>query len=172
MPDHVIPAASEFPVRNVTESAGATAALGAAAARLLQGGETLLLFGPLGAGKTCFVQGLCRELNVREDVISPSFTLANRYCGRLVVHHLDFYRIGPEDDLMDIGVDELLDEVSAGESVLVAEWPGRLVPLLPTRLEWLVLPGAGAEERIWHVRGVPTLPGAWRRLLVGEEWPC
>jgi len=172
MPEHVIPTANDFSVQSVCPSADATAALGAAAARLLRGGETLLLFGPLGAGKTCFVQGLCRELNVHEDVISPSFTLANRYRGRLVVHHLDFYRIGPDDDLMDIGVDELLDEVTAGDAVLIAEWPNRLVPLVPTRLEWLVLPGAGAEERIWHVRGFPVLPTEWRGLLTAEDGMC
>ena len=172
MPEHVIPTADEFTTWRSCASANATAALGVAASRLLRGGEVLLLHGVLGAGKTCFVQGLCRGLEVREEVTSPSFTLANRYHGRLVVHHLDFYRIGPTDDLVDIGVEDVLDEVTDGQAVLVAEWAGRLAPLVPCRLEWLVLPGPTAEDRTWYLRGVPDLPEVWRSLMEAEEGNC
>ncbi len=164
MAEHRIPDPAGFGVRLRTTSPDDTRALAARAADLLRGGETLLLHGPLGAGKTCFVQGLCTALGVVDEVTSPTFTLANRYEGRLVVHHLDFYRIGPEADLADIGVDALLDEIDAGEAVLVAEWPQRLAPLVKRRLELLVLPGATPEERIWHLRGVPELPAPWAAL--------
>ncbi|MBP6515251.1 MAG: tRNA (adenosine(37)-N6)-threonylcarbamoyltransferase complex ATPase subunit type 1 TsaE, partial [Steroidobacteraceae bacterium] len=55
---HVLPAAAGFPAGVVTSGPAATAALGARVAALLRGGEVLLLHGGLGAGKTCFVQGL------------------------------------------------------------------------------------------------------------------
>ncbi len=172
MREHDIPAAAEFPLQRLTTSAASTARLAASAAQLLRGGESLLLFGPLGAGKTCFVQGLCRGLGVRDEVVSPTFSLAHRYAGRLVVHHLDLYRIGPGDDLTDIGVEEVLDEVADGGAVLVAEWPERLASLLPSRLEWLALPGGSPQDRIWHLRGFPDLPAPWREFFGTEEDAC
>jgi tRNA threonylcarbamoyladenosine biosynthesis protein TsaE len=162
--EHRLPDPLGFGVRLRTASPDETRVLAARAAALLRGGETILLHGPLGAGKTCFVQGLCAALGIPDEVTSPTFTLANRYEGRLVVHHLDFYRIGPEADLADIGVDALLDEVEAGEAVLVAEWPERLAPLVKPRLEFLVLPGEAPETRIWYLRGIPELPGPWIEL--------
>ncbi len=161
MAEHRIPDPAGFPVHLQTTSPDDTRAFATRVADLLSGGETILLHGPLGAGKTCFVQGLCAALGVVDEVISPTFTLANRYAGRLVVHHLDFYRIGPDADLADIGVDALLDDVEAKEAVLVAEWPERLAPLVKRRLELLVLPAEAPEARIWHLRGVPDLPPAW-----------
>ncbi len=160
MSDQGIPAAEGFDHRRQTASAEETAALGAAFARRLRGGEVILLYGPLGAGKTCFVQGLCRGLDVTEEVTSPTFTLVNSYTGRLAVHHLDFYRIEPEADLGDIGVEEILDEVAAG-AVLVAEWPEPLSELVPDRLELLALPGATPDIRDWYLRrvGRPSFAG-------------
>jgi len=171
-PRQPIPAAAGFPRRLVTGSADQTLALGRRAARRLRGGEVLLLYGPLGAGKTCFVQGLCRGLGVGEEVTSPTFTLANRYTGRLVVHHLDFFRVGPDQSLTDIGVQAVLEEVEGGGAVLVVEWPGPLLPHVPVRLEWLALPGRGPQERIWHLRGIPALPPFWDDVLWTEDGPC
>jgi len=139
--------------------------LGSRTATLLQGGESLMLFGALGAGKTCFVQGLCRALGVHDEVTSPTFTLVNRYVGKLVVYHLDLYRIEPTDNLSDIGLDDILDEVFSEQAVLVAEWPQLLLPLIPERQELLVVPGVSATERDWYLRGIPTLPDAWERML-------
>jgi tRNA threonylcarbamoyladenosine biosynthesis protein TsaE len=172
MRQQTLPAAGDFPYRGATSSSPATGLLGARAARRLQGGEVLLLWGPLGAGKTCFVQGLCRALGVSEEVTIPSFTLAHRYAGRLVVHHLDFYRIAPDDDLTDVGVEAVIDEVEQGGAVLVVEWPLPLLPLLGSRLEMLALPGAAPEERLWYLRGVPDLPAIWRDLLAPEGNSC
>ncbi len=173
MPEHPIPEAADFRCRRVTDSPAATSALAAAAAPLLRGGEVLLLWGPLGAGKTLFVQGLARALGVTGDVTSPTFTLANRYeAGDLVLHHLDFYRIKPGDDLHDIGIDAVLDEAEAGRAVVLAEWPEPLLPLLGERIELLVLPGDSAESRIWHLRGEPGIPDPWLEWISGGDPEC
>lgn len=173
MPEHPIPDAAGFPLAREVDSPAATAALAAAAAPLLAGGDVVLLWGPLGAGKTFFVQELARALGVTEEVTSPTFTLANRYrAGGLVLHHLDFYRIGPGDDLHDIGVDAILDEAAAGEAAILAEWPDPLVPLLDRRIELLVTPGAEPGGRTWSLRGVPGLDPKWRRWISGEGESC
>ncbi len=166
---HALPDPADFGPALATGSPAETAALGARAASRLVGGETILLWGPLGAGKTLFTQGLCAALGVEEDVVSPTFTLANRYRGRLVVHHLDGYRLDDEADLHDVGIDAVLDEVESGAAVLVAEWPGPLLPWLARRLELLVLPGDAPDMRAWRLRGVPDLPAAWADLLSGGD---
>jgi tRNA threonylcarbamoyladenosine biosynthesis protein TsaE len=156
--------ASFAPLRQTTGAAG-TRALGAEIAAVSRPGDALLLHGPLGGGKTCLVQGICAALGIDDEVVSPTFTLVNRYRGRVTVDHLDFYRIEPDHDLGDIGVHEILDELDAGRTLLVAEWPALLVPLLPRRVELLVTPGAAPELRGWRVRGVPDLPPAWAALV-------
>ncbi len=166
-----IPDPVGFTALGATASPALTAGLGARAAGLLRGGEALFLWGPLGAGKTLFVQGLCRGLGVTDEVVSPTYNLACRYAGRFTVHHLDFYRVGPDADLADIGVDGILEEIDAGGAILVAEWPLPLVPLVARRMELLIVPGTGLEDRLWFARGVPRLPDAWRDLLAGAP-PC
>lgn len=151
---------------------GGTRDLGADLARVVCPGEALLLFGELGAGKTCLVQGLCAALGVIEEVTSPTFTLVNRYTGRLPVAHCDFYRIEPRHDLDDIGVHEILDELDAERLVLVAEWPDLLQPLLPRRLELLAVGGDEPDERCWYMRGVPDLPAAYARIFPEVRPPC
>jgi tRNA threonylcarbamoyladenosine biosynthesis protein TsaE len=91
----------------------------------LIGGEVLLLTGQLGAGKTIFAKGLAAGLGIDpDDVSSPTFTLVNRYEGRLPFYHLDLYRLpeGPGTGYA-AGLDELLDEHNV---VILIEWAERL----------------------------------------------
>jgi tRNA threonylcarbamoyladenosine biosynthesis protein TsaE len=167
---HRLPAPGDFSCARRVSGADATAALGARIADLLDGGEIILLYGELGAGKTCLVQGLCAALQVQEEVVSPTFTLVNTYQGRLKVHHLDFYRVEADHDLNDIGVSEILAEVWDGQAVCLIEWPGPVLSELDggPRLELLATLGPDPTERVWRVRGVPVLPHAWRELFSAE----
>ncbi len=171
---HALPDPAGFPAGVIATGAAGTAALGERAAALVVGGEILLLHGGLGAGKTCFVQGLCRALDVQDEVVSPTFTLVNTYRGRLRVHHLDFYRLESPAQLPDVGVPDLLDDVADGTAVLAVEWPGPLLATLGAlpRLELLALTGTRRDEREWRLRGDPTPGAAWRALFTPGAAAC
>ena len=92
----------------------------------LQGGEVLLLSGTLGAGKTVFTKGLAAGLGLDPaEVSSPSFTLVNRHAeGRLVLYHLDLYRLAEGHTAAHaVELDELLSDERA---VIVIEWAERM----------------------------------------------
>jgi len=110
-----------------TRSPEQTRALGACLGRELQAPALILLSGDLGAGKTCFTQGLAQGLAVAEDepVVSPSYTLINHYRGRIDLYHFDFYRLSDADDLSDLGFDEYLKR----DGVTVVEWGDRFPEL-------------------------------------------
>ncbi len=102
--------------------ADATARLGAAVAAQLEPGETVLLYGPLGMGKSTLARGLVRALTrPNEDVPSPTFTLVQFYESDPPVAHFDLYRLTRPEEAFEIGLDEALDEGCA-----VIEWPERL----------------------------------------------
>lgn len=126
--------------------------LGALCGSHLAGGEVLLLDGPLGAGKTVFVKGMADALDVDEtEVTSPSFTLVNKYEGRLTLYHLDLYRL-PEGAAAAHAVD--LDELLADESaVIVIEWGARMGRYpLPSPLWRVSITGDGEEPRQIEIR--------------------
>lgn len=140
--------------------ADATARLGAAVAARLEPGETVLLYGPLGMGKSTLARGLIRALTrPDEDVPSPTFTLVQFYESEPPVAHFDLYRLTRPEEALEIGLDEALDEGCA-----VIEWPERLGDdpaawLGPDRLT-VTLAEAGAG-RIAALAGA----GAWARKL-------
>lgn len=102
--------------------AEATTRLGHVIARLLQSGDSVLLYGPLGMGKSTLARGLIRALTTpNEDVPSPTFTLVQFYEGEPAVAHFDLYRLTRPDEAFEIGLDEALDDGCA-----VIEWPERL----------------------------------------------
>lgn len=117
------------PLRLVLPTAAATQRVGARLGALLQPGDVLGLDGPLGAGKTCFVQGLARGLGVPEEVAvgSPTFTLINQYQGRVPLWHVDLYRLGDARELPELG----LWELSEGGGVLAVEWLSRFPDAVP-----------------------------------------
>ncbi len=133
----------------VSRSARETQALGERLGARLGGGDVVACIGPLGAGKTCFLQGLARGLGVTADVTSPTFVLVNEYRGRLPVYHVDAYRTGSLAELVDLGLEEMLH----GEGVTIVEWADRLLPLLPLRTIMVTIAGLGDEPRQIELAG-------------------
>ena len=126
-----------------TTSPEETAAAGEALGRTLGPGAVVALTGELGAGKTCFVQGLVRALGVEARATSPTFVLVNEYRGRVPVHHVDLYRIDGLRAVQDLGVPELFDH----DSVTLVEWADKLGPLLPADCIRVHISGVGDEPR-------------------------
>jgi tRNA threonylcarbamoyladenosine biosynthesis protein TsaE len=104
-----------------THSSVETEELAARLAAGLSGGEVVLISGELGAGKTTFVRGACRELGVKVPVTSPTFTIGQRYpaAGGRTVGHVDLYRIG---SLENEDPDLLADYVGP-DTITFVEWP-------------------------------------------------
>lgn len=111
-----------------------------------RGGETILLEGDLGAGKTTFTQGLAEGLGVGDAVTSPTFIILREYEGRLPLYHFDFYRLEGTGRAVDLEFDEYL---SAG-GVCVIEWPSCAPELVPDDylLVTLRAPGPTARELV------------------------
>ncbi len=134
-----------------TTSVDATRALAAEIAALARPGDLVVLAGDLGTGKTAFAQGFAHGLGVDEQVTSPAFILVRTYEGRIPLVHLDVYRLDTMQELVDLGIAELLDE----GAVTLIEWGDAVAPGLPADfLEVRLEAGAGADERVLTIRSV------------------
>lgn len=133
-------------VEIVSESPQETLDEGRALGRRLRGGEVVELCGPLGAGKTQFAKGLALGLGVndQEPVVSPTFVLIREYAGRLTFYHCDAYRLQSADELLDLGLEEVLE---AGDSVVAIEWADRFPNALSAPTIRVDLDYAGETSR-------------------------
>jgi tRNA threonylcarbamoyladenosine biosynthesis protein TsaE len=111
----------EFDSRTERETFDLGARIGAA----LSGGEIILLDGPLGSGKTVLVKGIAHAVGLNEeDITSPSFTLVNSHQGRLLLYHIDLYRLKAGAAAAHaVDLDEILTDERA---VVIIEWAERL----------------------------------------------
>ena len=110
-----------------------TGRLAARLAPMLHPGDTILLNGPLGAGKTHFARALIRTrlaaVGLAEDVPSPTFTLVQTYDdGDTEIWHCDLYRLFGPDDVAELGLEEAFDR-----AICLVEWPDRLGAEAPDR---------------------------------------
>jgi tRNA threonylcarbamoyladenosine biosynthesis protein TsaE len=107
----------------ISHSPAETEALGEKFGRVAQRGLVIALSGDLGAGKTQFVRGLARGLEISGRVHSPTFTLVNEYGGgRLNLFHLDLYRLETAAQILSAGIEEFLSP----DGVTVIEWAERM----------------------------------------------
>ena len=133
----------------VSRSPEETRAIGARLAARLGPGAVVGCIGELGAGKTCFLQGLAAGLGVTSEVTSPTFVLVNCYRGRLPVYHLDAYRTESLSEVLDLGVEEMFH----GDGVTMIEWADKLLPLLPADAIIVGISGLGDEPREIVIEG-------------------
>lgn len=132
------------------------------------GGEVILLHGDLGAGKTCFVQGLAIGLDVPPElrVTSPTFTIHAEYPGRLVLNHLDLYRLDDPVSAERLGVGDMLADAAA---VTAIEWPEMLADGVGKRRLEIRIEDAGEGKRRFrmiafdagHARLLAAVAAGW-----------
>ena len=122
-----------------------TAFLGTLIGRIAPGGLAIALAGPLGAGKTQLVKGIADGNDPARSapVTSPTFTLIHEYPGRLILFHVDAYRLGGPKELEALGFSELIRE----DSVVVVEWADRVASSMPADTLWIRLRVTGASTR-------------------------
>ncbi len=146
-----------------------TMAVGDAVASLLGEGDAVALTGELGAGKTTFVRGAARALGFEGAVASPTFTLVREYQGQVRIYHVDVYRLERVQDVLDLGLDEMVAE----GGVLLVEWGDAVEGLLPDDHLLVEITLMGAEEaRRIVVTGVGrSWASRWERLeRLTEPW--
>jgi tRNA threonylcarbamoyladenosine biosynthesis protein TsaE len=126
-----------------SESPADTEAIGAQLAADLGPGDVVLVSGELGTGKTTLIRGACRALGVDGPVTSPTFTIGQRYLGRLPISHLDLFRL-PTLEGEDPG---LIDDYLTADSVAFVEWPAAAEPRLERIVRRVRLEHAGGDSR-------------------------
>ena len=133
----------------------ATRAIGERLVRALRPGDVVALYGELGSGKTCFVQGLARGIGARSEATSPTFIFINEYQGRLPVYHVDLYRAEGLQEILDLGVEEYL----YGDGITVVEWAEKIENLLPAGTIRVTIRGLGDDPRQIRLEGIPDWGG-------------
>jgi tRNA threonylcarbamoyladenosine biosynthesis protein TsaE len=112
----------------ISRSEGETKKFASELAASLKGSEKVCLEGPLGAGKTTFVQGFVEAFGISpRDVVSPTFTLVREYGSEKKIYHVDLYRLDNEEEIFESGIYELL----TGEDLVLIEWADRLKKFYP-----------------------------------------
>ncbi len=148
-----------------------TARAGEALAALVRGGDAIALVGELGAGKTTLVAGLARALGAG-PASSPTFALVHEYRGgRLVVWHVDLYRIEREAELVELGLDEIVGDP---RGVCLVEWADRFAVMPPDHLR-LELAHAGPQRTLAAAGTGPRgreLAGALAAVLAAALRPA
>ncbi|MGB1250597.1 MAG: tRNA (adenosine(37)-N6)-threonylcarbamoyltransferase complex ATPase subunit type 1 TsaE [Candidatus Promineifilaceae bacterium] len=113
-----------------SNSVSQTERLGLRLGELIQNGDIICLQGDLGAGKTAIARGIGRGWGTAMRVTSPTFTLINEYprlSDKLILFHLDFYRLEGVGEIITTGIEDVLDRPGA----LMIEWPERVEDFIP-----------------------------------------
>lgn len=94
-----------------------------------EGIRIFAFYGPMGAGKTTFIQSICHALGSDDNITSPTFAIINEYRTSLseTIYHFDFYRIKNLDEAYDLGYEDYF----YSDNYCLIEWPEKVEPLLP-----------------------------------------
>ncbi len=111
----------------ISHSPEQTHDVGFSLGELVQEDDLILLVGDLGAGKTCFAQGVAEGLGFSGYASSPSFVLVREYQGRIKAFHIDLYRLDGMEEILGIGLEE---DLSAG-GICIIEWANKALEFLP-----------------------------------------
>ena len=141
----------ELKTSNATETLSFGYKLGLAAIP----GLVVVLDGPLGVGKTVIAKGIARGLDIEDAVTSPSFTIVAEYPGRIPMRHIDLYRTGSDEELVLLGIDELV----SGDAVSVIEWGEKAASFLEPDYLHVAITFEDETSRLIRVSGPEDLLG-------------
>lgn len=135
----------------ITKSASETIELGKNIAKKLMPGDTILLFGELGSGKTTIIKGICEGLGIKM-VKSPSFVIINIYNGLHTVYHIDLYRV---DNLDLATASEIAEYIFDEDAIKTVEWADRLPSeLVPPDSKYIYIEFLSENERKITLKGL------------------
>ena len=149
------------PLELLSTSPRQTQQLGKELGGLAREGDVFLLVGNLGAGKTCLTQGIAWGLGIEEYASSPSFVVVKEYRGRLPLYHIDLYRIGGIEEVMDLG----LDDYFSGRGVCVVEWAERGMEAMPLEHLLVEIERLSPRKRCFQLR-----PRGGRYSYLVSQW--
>ena len=146
----------------LTKNAAETEKFAINLAKSLKRGDILCLYGNLGSGKTSFVQGLARGLGIKRRIFSPTFIIVRSYeittphfakasrgkQNSIFFYHIDLYRIQTKQDLLGLGIDEILKDE---KNIVSIEWAEKLFDLLPKKRIDLKFKYIDQNERLIEV---------------------
>ena len=132
--------------------------LGEKLAQKLNPESIVLLKGPIGAGKTSFVQGIAKGLSISEEITSPTFALSHHYnSGKTPLIHIDLYRLKEISAAKEVFFSEE-EEASQSQAILVIEWPELIEPLIENfwKIEISYAKNYGRHYKISHPKNLLT----------------
>jgi tRNA threonylcarbamoyladenosine biosynthesis protein TsaE len=118
--------------------------------KLAPGGAVIAYRGDLGAGKTTLSKGIARGLGITEELTSPTYTIVSEYKGRLVLYHIDAYRLGGKADFAEVGGDEMLEEPG---SLCLVEWSEKVPEIVNDRTAIIDIHVESDGTRRMEIRG-------------------
>lgn len=150
----------------ISRDAGDTLRFGESLGRIAEPGLTVTLSGELGAGKTTFIRGAARGLDVPGSltVSSPTFVLVHEYFGRLPVYHVDAYRLRSAVAASELGLEEIFSQ----EAVCFVEWPERIGEWLPQDridINFAILAGDHREMVVVGLGLKESFLSRWKAVL-------
>lgn len=98
----------------------------------IKSNKIICFYGDMGVGKTTFIKEICRVLDVKDNVNSPTFSIVNEYLTskKQIIYHFDFYRIKDKNEAFDLGYEEYL----YSNNLCLIEWPEKVEELLPDNI--------------------------------------
>jgi len=132
----------------ISHSPEQTQEFGVSLGKVALPGDIFLLVGGLGTGKTCLTQGIAWGLGIKEYAVSPSFVLVRELYGRLLLYHIDLYRLDYIEEIEDLGLDEYL----YGSGGCVVEWAEKGLGTLPAEHLLIEISYLSGNERSFRLK--------------------